>query len=102
MIRTTMRSFGVSAGNRWRRRVAAPLVLIMGATIATQTWPDTADAAVARAPKGQDVKGVKVHPVIAARKPAWTASAREITATKTPKTQALPGEQVVDLTGSTS
>ncbi|MEU8606658.1 RHS repeat-associated core domain-containing protein [Actinoplanes sp. NPDC048791] len=96
MSRTT-KSPGVPARSRQRRSIAGPLVLIMAATIATQTLPDTADAATVRTPEGQDVKGVNVHPVVAARKPAWTASAREVTATKTPDKRAFAGEQVVEL-----
>jgi RHS repeat-associated protein len=78
--------------NRVRRRIAAPLVLVLAAAMATQIRPGAADAASFPTPKPRDVTGVKVHPARVKHRPVWTAGARAFTAEDvvTPPTSPLP------------
>ncbi|MGA5301778.1 deaminase domain-containing protein [Nucisporomicrobium flavum] len=89
----------LAARTPWRRPVAAPLALVLIATMAAQAMPESA-AAVPATPKGKDVTGVKVHAVTTKPKPSWTAAGRELTSADLAPTKSVTAAHVVDLTAA--
>jgi RHS repeat-associated protein len=80
-------------GSRSRRRLAAIVVAVLATTVIGQLPPaSVAEAAVVPFDKPADVKGIRVKPVPATPRPAWTAEKREVSEVDLPPEPDLPEE----------